>query len=248
MPIIRVWGRTPSGQRACVHVHGVFPYLYVNLAEEAWDTAIRLQREEQEEREKEKKKKKTRSKGRPNTEHHQHSYDPSSQGVRSPPSSSPPPSAPLPSTAYPPLHTFLSRFGASIERALRELEQADERNRRAAAEMGINMGINMGTGVKSSRIDTEASKDDEANRSTMIGGGGGGGIGGGGIGGGGSRNNGDIPRRRGMKSTPKPYIHSMCVVRARSIYGYAPTERPSVLLLHVPYTQDRRAGGGGGGV
>ena len=29
VPIIRVFGATPVGQKACVHIHGVFPYLYV---------------------------------------------------------------------------------------------------------------------------------------------------------------------------------------------------------------------------
>lgn len=29
VPVIRVFGTTETGQKICVHIHGAFPYLYI---------------------------------------------------------------------------------------------------------------------------------------------------------------------------------------------------------------------------
>lgn len=38
VPIVRVWGTTPMGQKACVHVHGYFPYFFIPLPAELQET------------------------------------------------------------------------------------------------------------------------------------------------------------------------------------------------------------------
>ena len=44
VPVVRVFGATETGQKVCVHVHGAFPYLFVeydgSLAQEAGESAL----------------------------------------------------------------------------------------------------------------------------------------------------------------------------------------------------------------
>lgn len=173
LPILRVWGRTPAGQGACAHVHGVFPYLYVDLSEAAWDAAADIEARETADR-----------RTRPGA------YD---LGGSSPSSSLS-------------LHAFLSRFGACVERAMRELQALDRSNRRAAeqpsSEARQDAAENRATDASSSR-----------SRAQQLGG---------------ARGGGQLQQYH-----RRPFIHSMCVVRARSIYGYTPTEKPSVQCVRA---------------
>ena len=45
VPVVRVFGATETGQKVCVHIHGAFPYLFVeydgSLAQEAGESPFR---------------------------------------------------------------------------------------------------------------------------------------------------------------------------------------------------------------
>ena len=38
VPVLRIFGPTPNGQKTCLHLHGILPYMFVPKPEEADNT------------------------------------------------------------------------------------------------------------------------------------------------------------------------------------------------------------------
>ena len=185
VPVLRLFGRTPSGQSAVLHVHNALPYLFVELTAEAWDASMKIEREE--------RRKAAELPGRGSG---------AAGGVGGAPAAA---AAAIDEDSPAALSVFLSRLGSCIERALRELSALDSANRRAA----------MGDSTTARANAEESQKDERDNRAAST-----------------SAAPGAAaasvgPNRRALL---KPYIHSLCVVRARSIFGYSTSDAPFIQL------------------